>query len=88
MYLFFIRRVHTFLSTSNDLLLFICLGHGRHVVVACRRAGGGGRVPVLVRRLGRGARALAHRRRVLGHARAEPGLCTRGGPAERCAKLN
>lgn len=40
---------------------------------ACGRAVRRGRVPVLVRLVGRGARALAGRRRLLAHAHAEPG---------------
>lgn len=54
-------------------------GHGRHVVVARGRAGGGGTAAVLGRQLGRGPRALAHRRHLLGHAHAEPGTLLRAG---------
>lgn len=47
-------------------------GRRRGGLVARGRAGRGRGVSLLVRQLGRGARALAHGRRVLGHARAEP----------------
>jgi hypothetical protein len=49
-----------------------CAGRRGGGVVARGRGGGRGRVPVLVRALGRGARARALGRRLLRGARAEP----------------